>query len=118
MDDLVSITTTANDAEWLARFVRDLVEARLIACGNIIPSVRSIYLWEGAVEDEAECFVMMHTRARRVSEVKAQVEKSHPYDEPQFLVYPITDSSPGYAAWVHESTTSDLDDPGQRPGPL
>lgn len=108
MDDLVSITTTANDGEWLAGFVRDLVEARLVACGNIIPSVRSIYSWEGAVEDETECLVMMHTRAARVPEVKAQVEKSHPYNEPQFLVYPMTDSSPGYSAWVRESTTPDL----------
>lgn len=106
MDDLVSITTTANDAEWLANFVREVVEARLVACGNIFPSVRSIYSWQGAIEDEAECLLVMHTRADLVPQVKAKVKKSHPYDEPQFLVYAITDSASGYAAWVRQSTSS------------
>jgi len=42
--------------------------------------------------------------------VMAQLQESHPYDEPQFLVYPLTNSSPGYAAWVRESTTDDVGD--------
>ena len=115
MDDLVSITTTANDAEWLASFVRDLVEARLVACGNIIPAVRSIYSWQGAVEEEAESVAVLHTRAARVPECWTEFVKSHPYDEPQFLVYAISDASPGYASWVREATTTHIGDPSDHP---
>jgi hypothetical protein len=45
---------TADNADWLADFTRRLVEDRLAACGHNIARIRSIYRWEGAVQDEAE----------------------------------------------------------------
>ena len=110
MDDLVkssvSITTTANDSEWLARFLRELVDARLVACGNIIPLHTLDLLVAGRTRGRSRVSRHdAHPRCALFPKSKLHIEQSHPYDEPQFLVYPITSSTPGYAAWVRESTT-------------
>ena len=38
-----------------------LVEERLVACGTILPGARSIYVWEGKMEDVAEVMVIFKT---------------------------------------------------------
>ena len=54
MEAIVSVTVTAPDTDWLADFTRTIVTDRLAASGNIVPAIRSIYRWKGAVEDETE----------------------------------------------------------------
>lgn len=104
--ELTSITITANDAEWLAEFIASLVDARLVACGNIIPGVRSIYAWKNQIQDETEVLAVLHTAADRVPEVIAKTVSEHPYDEPQVLAVPISAVSNGYRDWVLASTRS------------
>ncbi len=58
----VSVSITGPDPDWLAEHARALVDARLAACGNIIPTIRSIYRWQDAVEDEAEAYVILQTQ--------------------------------------------------------
>lgn len=103
--ELVDITITAGDEEWLAGFTRRLVEDRLVACGNIVP-VRSIYAWESHVEDEPESLVVLHTRRALVERVLERVRSEHPYDVPQVLVLPVVDADARYRAWLTGWTTA------------
>ena len=113
--DLVTITVTAPDADWLAEFTRGLVTDRLVACGNVVAGVRSIYAWEGEVHDDAEALVLLHTRAALVDAVIARVRADHPYDEPQVLTLPVIGTSEGYAAWIVGATASEsLTSPDER----
>lgn len=105
MDELVDITVTASDADWLASLTRTLVEEGLVACGNLVPAVRSIYTWEGEVEDEEEALVFLHTRRGLVPEVIDRITEEHPYETPQILALPISDGHPGYQQWVCEATS-------------
>lgn len=108
MDPICDITVTADDADWLTGLVRRLVEDRLVACGNItLTPVRSIYRWEGAVEEADEVTVVLHTRASLAHEVIARVVAEHPYDNPQVLALPVVVASPAYQQWVLDET-SDL----------
>ncbi|MEU2014344.1 divalent cation tolerance protein CutA, partial [Nocardia sp. NPDC019302] len=59
--DLVDVSISADDADWLAGFTRSLVEDKLAACGNLIPGVRSVYRWEGAIHDDQQTLVILHT---------------------------------------------------------
>ena len=102
--ELVSVTTTADDIEQLARLARSLVEERLIACANLAPGVRSIYRWEGTTNDEPEALAVLHTTADRAERVVVRVRELHPYDTPQILVTPVLAADPGYADWVREAT--------------
>ena len=60
-EECCEVVITAADADWLAGFTRTLVEERLAACGHLLTPIRSVYRWEGAVHDEAEARVGLHT---------------------------------------------------------
>jgi periplasmic divalent cation tolerance protein len=105
VDEICDVTITADDAEWLAGWVRRLVEDRLAACGNIdVGRVRSIYRWEGAVEDGEEVRVTLHTRRSLVPAIIERANADHPYDTPQVLAVPVVAAHPGYHRWVLDST--------------
>jgi periplasmic divalent cation tolerance protein len=98
------VVVTAADAEWLAGFTRTLVEERLAACGQITPEVRSIYRWQGAVQEETEARVALHTRLGLVPAIVARTGELHPYEVPCVLALPLAGGSPGYLRWVAEQT--------------
>ncbi|UQU65219.1 divalent-cation tolerance protein CutA [Couchioplanes caeruleus] len=103
-EDVVEVVVTAADAEWLAGFTRRLVEERLAACGHQIAAIRSVYRWEGAVHDDPEARVALHTRASLVPEIVALADAEHPYDVPCVLALPVAGGNPAYLAWVVAET--------------
>src|SRR5205814_542651 len=62
MTEILLVHTTFANEDDAARVVRVLVEERLIACGNIVPGVRSLYRWQDGIADEREVLVLMKTR--------------------------------------------------------
>ncbi|MFX0579450.1 divalent-cation tolerance protein CutA [Nocardia nepalensis] len=104
MDELVDVTISAESADWLASFTRELVSDRLAACGNVIPAIRSIYRWQGDISDDAEALVVLHTRKSLVPKIIERANQQHPYDTPQVIAVPVVDVHPGYRAWVLDST--------------
>ena len=98
------VVVTAADADWLAGFTRTLVEERLAACGHLLGAIRAIYRWEGAVHDEPEARVALHTRRSLVDEVVARTAQLHPYEVPCVIAMPLVGGEPAYLRWVHEQT--------------
>jgi periplasmic divalent cation tolerance protein len=94
------VLVTAPDAEVGARLARELVEARLAACVNLVGSVRSVYRWEGRVEDEAEVLLVIKTRAERFAALEARVRELHPYEVPEVLALAAAGGSRAYLDWV------------------
>lgn len=104
MDELVDVTITAPDVEWLAAFTRSLIEDGLAASGNIVPEAHSIYRWQGKVEEAIEAMVTLHTRRAHVAAIIDRVNERHPYETPHVLVHPVTEANPRYREWVIAST--------------
>ena len=102
--EVCEVVITAGDAGWLVAFTRALVEARLAACGHTIPAIRSVYHWEGAVHDEPEARVGLHTRRSLVPRIVELADADHPYDVPCVIALPIVDGNPAYLRWVLEET--------------
>ncbi len=96
--------TTAPSAEAARVLVRSLVERRLVACGTIIPGATSIYWWRDAVEENAECVVMLKTTAARWSELAAALPGLHPYDVPELVALPIVAGHGPYLEWLRAET--------------
>ncbi|WP_425831506.1 divalent-cation tolerance protein CutA [Streptomyces fractus] len=103
MTDVCAVLITAPDAEWLASFVRGLVDDRLCAAGHISPG-RSFYRWEGEVHDASEALATLRTVPERVSEIMDRTRREHPYKVPSIITMPINDASPAYRAWIIEQS--------------
>ena len=103
--DICEVVVTAADAEWLAQFTRRLVEDRLAACGHQIAAIRSIYRWDGAVQDDPEARVALHTRTGLVDAIVARANAEHPYDVPCVIALPVVAGNPAYVEWVLAETS-------------
>ena len=94
------VLVTAPDEEKAAALARTLVEEGLIACANLVPRVRSIYRWQGAVHDEAEVLLVMKTRAERFEALRERVTALHPYSVPEILRLDVGAGHQPYLDWV------------------
>jgi periplasmic divalent cation tolerance protein len=95
---------TAADADWLAGWTRRLVADRLAACGHVVERVRSIYRWDGEIQDESEARVAVHTRTALVPEIVARADAEHPYEVPCVLALPVAAGNPAYLDWIRAET--------------
>jgi periplasmic divalent cation tolerance protein len=104
---MLMVFTTFANADDAARVVRVLVEERLIACGNIVPGVRSLYRWEGKVADEAEVFVILKTRKQDWTALISRLHELHPYTTPECIAVRIAAGAPKYLAWLEEALATE-----------
>jgi periplasmic divalent cation tolerance protein len=91
---------TFPDGETAARIVRTLVGEKLAACGNLVPGVRSIYAWEGKIEDTPEVLVVLKTAGPAYARLEKRLLKLHPYDTPEIVAVEAGAAARAYAAWV------------------
>lgn len=96
--------TTCADSDSAASLAALLVERRVAACVNIVPGIRSIYRWQGKIEDETECLLIIKTVAGRVAELKASIAELHSYDVPELVVLPVEAGASSYLNWIAEQT--------------
>jgi periplasmic divalent cation tolerance protein len=100
VSDVLLVLVTAPTPEVAADLARALVEARLAACGNVVPGLRSIYRWEGRVQDDAEALLLLKTTRDRFEALRDEVLRRHPYRVPEVLALPVEAGSAAYLAWV------------------
>ncbi len=104
MDEVRVVLVTAPDMETGLKIGRTLVEERLAACANIIPGLRSIYRWQGAIEDDPELLIVIKTRAGLVDRLADRVKKLHPYELPEVVALPAVGGLGEYLDWVIDET--------------
>jgi periplasmic divalent cation tolerance protein len=108
MSDAVVVLTTLASVDEAVALIRALLERRLIACGNIVPGVRSIYRWEGKVADEREVIVLLKTRAVRLNALEMAFGELHPYKVPELLALPVAAGLHKYLEWIDDETSLTL----------
>jgi len=69
----------AREAEKTAK---KLLEKRLVACANIIPGIKSLYLWKGKVEKGNEALLLLKTTQKNRGKVVRAIENGHQYEVP------------------------------------
>jgi periplasmic divalent cation tolerance protein len=104
LTDAVLVLTTLPTADAAAALARTLLEERLAACANIVPGVRSIYRWQGKVEDQGEVLVLLKTRRQLFDLLRARILELHPYEVPEVLALPVESGHAAYLEWVARET--------------
>jgi periplasmic divalent cation tolerance protein len=98
------VLTTTGSHDEAATIAASLVEARLVACVQIVPGVESVYWWEGRVARDAEWLLLCKTTAERYGDVEAAILELHSYTTPEVVAIPIERGSAAYLDWLRQST--------------
>jgi periplasmic divalent cation tolerance protein len=105
--DVLTVLCTCPDAATAQRLAGGLVERKLAACVNVLPAIRSIYRWQGQIQDDAEALMIVKTSRSAYAALEAWLVEHHPYDVPEVLAVPVLRGSAAYLEWVlNETETS------------
>ena len=101
---IVSVYCVFASNEEAGRIGRLVVEEGLAACINILSSCRSIYRWQGRIEEAEEVPAILKTSAERVDRLIERVTLLHSYEVPAIAVWPVLKLPEAYAEWVETET--------------
>jgi periplasmic divalent cation tolerance protein len=98
---LIYITTSGEEES--EKIAKTLLEERIVACANIIPSMKSFYWWEGEIEEDTESILFLKTRSDKLDTIIRRVKDIHSYDIPCILEISIQSGSEDYLKWLEDS---------------
>ena len=100
------VLVTVPNAEVAETLAEALVGERLAACVSLLPAMRSIYRWQGAIARDSEMLCLMKTTAGQFERLRARVVELHPYQLPEVIALPIVAGHAPYLAWIAASVTA------------
>jgi len=106
MTDKIVVLTTCDSEKHAEKLARHVVEQRLAACVNILPKARSIYRWQGKIEDTAEWVLLIKSRRDLFAALRAEIQKLHTYEVPEVIALPVVDGSEAYIGWLDGELTA------------
>jgi periplasmic divalent cation tolerance protein len=98
------VWVTAPDIQTARRLARAALEARLVACANIVPRIESHYWWQGKLEAGKEVLLVFKTTRRALKALEACILSQHPYETAEFIALPVVAGAKRYLDWVTAST--------------
>jgi len=104
-EQYIVVLVTTSSTEEAEKIARRLVEERLVACGNIIAGVTSIFRWEGKISTESEALLILKTRADLFDRARKLIEELHSYDVPEVIALPIVRGNEQYLKWLAGETS-------------
>ena len=103
MNEIVVFITASKENEAVI-IARALVEARLAGCVNIIRGIRSVYRWQGNIEDDKEVLMIAKTKKKLFKALEKKVKELHSYTVPEIVAMPIVTGSKDYLQWLNDAT--------------
>ena len=94
------VLVTAPDLKTARTLARAALQARLIACANLVPKIESHYWWQGKIESGIEVLLVLKTQKSKLAALEKLVLARHPYDTPEFIVLPLSAGNKKYLAWL------------------
>lgn len=84
------------------KMAEQLVRLRLAACVNIVPGIRSVFLWKGKLERASECLLVIKTTEQRLEALRREICRTHPYEVPEVLALSAKYGHARYLKWVQQ----------------
>ena len=98
---------TCPDPATAERLATQLVEERLAACVQVLPGLRSVYRWQGALERSEEVLLLIKTTPERYPALQARLPALHPYELPELVAVEASAGLPAYLQWLADETRTD-----------
>jgi periplasmic divalent cation tolerance protein len=107
MAKFMQVVTTADSENSTGQLARSIIDARLAACVQIVGPIRSLYWWQGSIDDAREWQLVIKTTSERLSALEAHIKENHSYDTPEITVTEISGGSREYLDWISAETRTD-----------
>ncbi|RJF99721.1 divalent-cation tolerance protein CutA [Noviherbaspirillum saxi] len=109
LNEPILVLTNVPDHATAQAVARNVLEQKLAACVNILPGVRSVYRWQGDIEEAEEITVLIKSTTARYPELQDAIKTIHPYDVPEIIAMSISAGLPAYLNWIATETKKDVD---------
>ena len=96
----LAVYCTCPDENTADRIAQTLVNEGLSACINIVPSVKSVYRWQGRIESATESLMIIKIAASNYERIEQRIVELHPYELPEVIGVPIIAGLEPYLAWL------------------
>jgi len=107
MTDKIVVLSTSSSQEEAERIARQLVDKRLAACVNIVAGAKSIYRWQGAVEEANEVLLIIKSRRSLFRRLREELSGMHSYQTPEIVATAIVDGAPSYLEWLERELATE-----------
>lgn len=98
------VFTHLPDAASAQMLASKLIERHVAACVNILAPCRSVYRWQGKIENAEEVPLLIKTTAERYAALEQAIRAQHPYELPEIVAVPVSKGLPAYLDWIAEET--------------
>jgi periplasmic divalent cation tolerance protein len=103
MSEPLVVLTTVESVEDGERLANLLVEARVAACVQVLPPMKSVYRWEGKIEQSGEVLLLIKTTDSNYNELEESIRRNHPYQTPEIIALKVAVGSQKYLDWMANS---------------
>lgn len=103
--NFIVVLVTAKDKKEAMKIAKGLLEAKLIACANIVGGVESLFWWQGKIDSSKEVLLVLKTKNILFKKVITTVKSLHSYQTPEIIALPIVAGSEDYLAWINSSVS-------------
>jgi periplasmic divalent cation tolerance protein len=97
---LIVVMTTLPDVSQANSIAKILVEEKLAACVQVMPSMTSTYMWQGELCQESEHLVLIKTLQANYEALLSRMRSLHPYETPEIIAIPTIAVDQDYLNWV------------------
>lgn len=98
----VVVLTTVPKLEEAETLARKIVEAKLAACVQVLPQMKSFYYWENEIQTDSENLLLIKTLAEKYDELERFIRANHNYDVPEIVALPSEKVSESYLGWMEK----------------
>ena len=103
MEYIVVFVTVSNDDEG-QKIAHNLLQNKLIACANVISGIKSMFWWQGKIDESNEVLLVLKTQKKLFSKVAKAVKALHSYDVPEIIALPVVEGEEAYLKWLASET--------------
>lgn len=115
MGEKIAVLITTGSEEEAEAVAKALLEDRLIACANLIGSIRSLYRWKGEICDDRETLMICKTERDLFAALSERVKAVHSYEVPEIVAIPLVEGWAPYLDWIGQETRQGMrEDPPAR----
>jgi periplasmic divalent cation tolerance protein len=104
----MQVVTTVDSEDSGERLARSIVDARLAACVQIVGPIRSLYWWQGSIDDTREWQLVIKTTSQRLAALESHIKENHSYETPEITATEIAWGSREYLDWINAETRTDV----------